>query len=100
MTLCMGQYQRLMSSVFHVSSRSANGRRHVTVKAKIIFSICIGLRLAHPALAGELLDLEEVERIFAQALSRAREVSPNSVVSVTDREGNVLGVCTLKGRPA
>lgn len=70
------------------------------MKLKSIVNLFIALHLTQTAFAEALFGLEDVRRVFAQALSRAGEVSPNSVVAVTDREGNVLGVCTLKGRAA
>lgn len=70
------------------------------MKAKSIASLFIALLLTQTVFAEALFSEDDVRRIFAQALSRAREVSPNSVVAVTDREGNVLGVCALKGRAA
>ncbi len=45
----------------------------------------------------EQLSLSDVERIIAQAVNRAREISPNSVIAVTDREGFVLGAWDVNG---
>ena len=43
------------------------------------------------------LTLAEVQQVLAQAVTRAATISPNSVVAVTDREGNVLGVWSVNG---
>jgi uncharacterized protein GlcG (DUF336 family) len=38
------------------------------------------------------MSIEEVQRVIAQAVARAAEISPKSVIAVVDREGFVLGV--------
>jgi uncharacterized protein GlcG (DUF336 family) len=38
-----------------------------------------------------------VRQIITQAASRAQQISPNSVIAVTDREGFVLGVWNVRG---
>ncbi len=43
------------------------------------------------------LTLADVETVIAQAVTRASEISPNSIVAVTDREGFVLGVWDVNG---
>ena len=45
-----------------------------------------------------LLTLEDVQTIMAHAVSRAKQIAPNSVVAVVDREGFVLGVWDVAGR--
>ena len=45
----------------------------------------------------EQLSRDDVERIISQAVERAREISPNSVIAVTDREGFVLGAWDVNG---
>ncbi len=52
---------------------------------------------APSAQALEQLTLPEVQTIIAQAVSRAKESSPNAIVAVTDREGFVLGVWSTNG---
>ncbi len=49
------------------------------------------------AFCAERLGRDDVERIISQAVERAREISPNSVVAVTDREGFVLGIWDVNG---
>src|SRR6185369_9841953 len=48
-----------------------------------------------PALAA--LTLPDVQRVIAQAATRAAAISTNSVIAVVDREGFVLGVWTANG---
>jgi len=43
------------------------------------------------------LSLADVQQVVAQAATRANQVSPNSVIAVTDREGYVLGVWVVNG---
>lgn len=49
------------------------------------------------ARAEERLTQQDVERVLGQAVKRAREVSPHSVIAVCDREGFVLGVWDVNG---
>src|SRR3982751_5779680 len=46
------------------------------------------------------LTAADVTRIINQAVTRARVISPNSVIAVTDREGNVLAVWVVRGGSA
>ena len=39
----------------------------------------------------------DVNKIITQAATRAAQISPNSVIAVTDREGYVLGVWNVRG---
>jgi uncharacterized protein GlcG (DUF336 family) len=39
----------------------------------------------------------DVQQIITQAVTRAQQISPNSVIAVTDREGFVLGVWDMRG---
>jgi uncharacterized protein GlcG (DUF336 family) len=55
------------------------------------------LTLAVSVRAFGQLSLADVQLIIAQAATRANQVSPNSVVAVTDREGYVLGVWVVNG---
>src|SRR5205809_4033583 len=43
------------------------------------------------------LTAAEVTKVIGQAVTRAVSISPNSVIAVTDREGNVLGVWNVHG---
>jgi uncharacterized protein GlcG (DUF336 family) len=64
---------------------------------QICFVLIVNLLAALPA-SGQLT-LANVQQIIAQAATRANQVSTNSVVAVTDREGYVLGVWTVNGAP-
>lgn len=64
---------------------------------KITAIIAIVFCVAGRNQAAEQLSSEDVERVLAQAVKRAREVSPHSVIAVTDREGFVLGVWDVNG---
>src|SRR6266850_1042465 len=56
-----------------------------------------GLLLLWPALAKAQLTMADVQTVINQAVTRAVQISPNSVIAVTDREGNVLGVWIVRG---
>ena len=43
------------------------------------------------------LTAADVQTVIAQAVTRAVQISPNSVIAVTDREGFVLGIWTVRG---
>ncbi|HEX4638419.1 MAG TPA: heme-binding protein [Chthoniobacterales bacterium] len=68
----------------------------VKFRALLIFA-AVGL-LAAPARAQ--LTAADVTTIINQAVLRAVKISPNSVITVTDREGYVLGVWVVRGGPA
>jgi len=46
------------------------------------------------------LTLADVQRIIAQAATRANHISTNSIIAVSDREGYVLGVWSVNGMTA
>ena len=46
---------------------------------------------------GQQLTARDVTTIIKQAVTRALKISPNSVIAVTDREGDVLGVWVMRG---
>lgn len=56
----------------------------------LVFALIVFLRVS--AHAGETLSLTEVNQIVNQASLRATQVSPDSLIAVVDREGNVLVV--------
>ena len=56
-----------------------------------------GLLLLWPALAKAQLTAADVQTVVNQAVTRAVQISPNSVIAVTDREGDVLGVWIVRG---
>jgi uncharacterized protein GlcG (DUF336 family) len=59
--------------------------------------ICFALALLTTLRAFGQLSLADVQQVIAQAATRASEVSTNSVIAVTDREGYVLGVWVVNG---
>ena len=60
-------------------------------------SSILALALVASAHSAEQLSRDDVERIIAQAVQRAREISPDSIIAVADREGFVLGVWDANG---
>ena len=67
----------------------------VTVRA---FLVVLGFLLGR-SLATAQLTAVDVQTIVNQATTRALQISPNSVIAVTDREGNVLAVWSVNGTP-
>lgn len=65
-----------------------------TVKA-LLLTLPLLLLFA-PKICAQLL-LTDVEKVIAQAATRAATISSNSVIAVTDREGYVLGVWSVNG---
>jgi uncharacterized protein GlcG (DUF336 family) len=68
----------------------------VTFRAR--FFAAAGLVL-WPLLAKAQLTAVDVQTIIDQATTRAIQISPNSVIAVTDREGDVLGIWSVNGAP-
>jgi len=50
-----------------------------------------------PVVAHAQLTLGDVQKIIAQAISRAEQTRPSALIAVTDREGFVLGVWSVDG---
>jgi Uncharacterized protein, possibly involved in utilization of glycolate and propanediol len=61
--------------------------------------LLVGGLLLWPAVAEAQLTAADVQTIINQATTRALQISPNSVIAVTDREGNVLAVWSVNGTP-
>lgn len=55
--------------------------------------------LLWPAAARAQLTALDVQTVINQATTRALQISPNSVIAVTDREGNVLAIWSVNGTP-
>jgi uncharacterized protein GlcG (DUF336 family) len=68
------------------------------VKFRVRFFAVTGL-LLWPLLAKAQLTAVDVQTIIDQATTRALQLSPNSVIAVTDREGDVLAVWSVNGTP-
>ena len=64
----------------------------------VSLSVAAALLLG-PVLAKAQLTAVDVQTIINQAVTRAVQISPNSVIAVTDREGNVLAVWCVSGAP-
>src|SRR5437588_11381787 len=65
------------------------------MKRFALLVVAVALVLTTPAFAQ--LTAGNVRRIIKNAVTRAVKISPNSVIAVTDREGNVLGVWVVRG---
>jgi uncharacterized protein GlcG (DUF336 family) len=68
------------------------------MKLRLLLLLAAAECLASSAVAQ--LTLTDVSRIITQAVTRAVVISPNSVIAVTDREGDVLGVWVMRGGAA
>src|SRR6267154_5837386 len=68
------------------------------VRLRARFFAAAGL-LLWPVLAQAQLTAVDVQTIINQATTRAIQISPNSVIAVTDREGDVLGIWSVNGTP-
>src|SRR6195256_65524 len=68
------------------------------VRLRVRFFAAVGLVL-WPVLAKAQLTAVDVQTIIDQATTRALQISPNSVIAVTDREGDVLAVWSVNGTP-
>jgi uncharacterized protein GlcG (DUF336 family) len=65
--------------------------------ALLVVAVALGLTTP-PAFAQ--LTAGNVRRIIKNAVTRAVKISPNSVIAITDREGNVLAVWVVRGGEA
>jgi len=68
------------------------------VRLRARFFAAAGLSL-WPVLVHAQLTIVDVQTIINQATTRAVQISPNSVIAVTDREGDVLGIWSVNGTP-
>src|SRR2546430_2564305 len=68
------------------------------VRFRAASSLLVGLFL-WPMLAEAQLTALDVQTIINQATTRAIQISPNSVIAVLDREGDVLAVWSVNGTP-
>lgn len=65
------------------------------MRPRILFPLLAATFLASSAFAQ--LTAVDVQTVINRAVTRALQISPNSVIAVTDREGFVLGVWTIRG---
>jgi uncharacterized protein GlcG (DUF336 family) len=68
----------------------------VRIRALLSFTAAL---LLGPTFARAQLTAADVQTIINQATTRAIQISPNSVIAVLDREGNVLAVWSVNGTP-
>src|SRR5437773_12198342 len=68
------------------------------MKRLALLVVAVALVLTTPAFAQ--LTAGNVRRIIKNAVTRAVKISKNSVIAVTDREGNVLAVWVVRGGAA
>jgi uncharacterized protein GlcG (DUF336 family) len=68
------------------------------VRLRAIILFVVGALLC-PVVARAQLTATDVQTIVNQATTRALQISPNSVIAVTDREGDVLAVWSVNGAP-
>ncbi|MEO5714046.1 MAG: heme-binding protein [Luteolibacter sp.] len=61
--------------------------------------ILLLLALLTQAVLASDMTSDEVSRVLAQAISRARQIEPKAVIAVVDREGFVLGVWSVAKPP-
>jgi uncharacterized protein GlcG (DUF336 family) len=66
------------------------------VRSRLIILSVVGALLC-PVVARAQLTAADVQTIVNQATTRALQISPNSVIAVTDREGDVLAVWSVNG---
>lgn len=71
-------------------------RSPVISRALLSFAFAL---IAWPAIARAQLTAADVQAVINQATTRALQISPNSVIAVTDREGDVLAVWSVNGTP-
>jgi uncharacterized protein GlcG (DUF336 family) len=67
------------------------------VEVRALLSSITAALLLWPAFAKAQLTAADVQTVINQAVTRALQISPNSVIAVTDREGDVLGVWNVRG---
>jgi uncharacterized protein GlcG (DUF336 family) len=68
------------------------------VRSRVPLSLIAGL-LLWPSAAKAQLTAADVQTVINQATTRAIQISPNAVIAVTDREGNVLAIWSVNGAP-
>jgi len=68
------------------------------LKRRALLVFATAALLSPPAFAQ--LTAADVNKIIKNAVMRAAKISPNSVIAVTDRKGNVLAVWVVRGGAA
>ena len=67
------------------------------MQVRALLSSLAAALLLWPSPAKAQLTTADVQAVINQAVTRALQISPNSVIAVTDREGDVLGVWIVRG---
>ncbi len=67
------------------------------MEVRALLSSITAALLLWPVFAKAQLTAADVQTVINQAVTRALQISPNSVIAVTDREGDVLGVWNVRG---
>jgi uncharacterized protein GlcG (DUF336 family) len=70
------------------------------VKSRLLFRLILLAMTVWSRPSFAQLTAADVQRVINQAVTRAVNISPNSVIAVTDREGYVLGVWVVRGGAA
>jgi uncharacterized protein GlcG (DUF336 family) len=89
---------QLRSTIYLLAKRPPNLIIQSAMKLRALFVFAAANLFASSAIAQ--LTAADVTNIIKQAVTRAVEVSPNSVIAVTDREGDVLAVWVVRGGAA
>jgi len=75
--------------MFHVAGNNPRDVKRILLSLTcVLFAACR---------AAAQLTLAEVQTVIAQAATRASQISTNSVIALTDREGYVLGAWSVNG---
>lgn len=69
------------------------------MRTRALFFLFVAGALLCPVAAQAQLTAADVQTVINQATTRALQLSPNSVIAVTDREGDVLAVWSVSGTP-
>jgi uncharacterized protein GlcG (DUF336 family) len=85
----------LSTKVVFTGETEAKLLSKAAMKLRVLLLFAVAESLASSAFAQ--LTAGDVSRIVEQAITRAVMISPNSVIAVTDREGDVLGVWVVRG---
>ena len=91
--LCKAHRRRVEERFCFSTPASFATRTQMTLRGfTLLVSICCCASSAFSQLTAF-----DVNKIVTQAATRAAQISPNSVIAVTDREGYVLGVWNVRG---
>src|SRR3954464_13094123 len=77
--------------------RRASASDSLPMYLRRVVAAALGLCCAATAATAQTLTAADVQLIISQCVARAAQISPNSVITVVDREGDVLGVWVMRG---